>query len=112
MQLKNKYEKEYFEDLKPIPPEKIPSYKDLMKERGMDSTKVIDKPEIYTEQQKGNKMMLGWKTWVAGIGSILWGIIGAIVGVHSWTEVPNYILAGLAALGIGHKIEKTANNKL
>ena len=53
-------------------------------------------------------MMTGWKTWLAGLGSIIWGIAGFIAGVHDIETMVAFILSGLAALGIGHKIEKSA----
>ena len=48
--------------------------------------------------------MSGWKTWLAGVGAIVYGVI-LIVGGHQ-NEGITLILSGLAALGIGHKIEK------
>ena len=57
--------------------------------------------------------MTGWKTWAAAIGLMLSGLGLALAGVvadpmdftkiaEGWT----LIMAGLAAIGIGHKIEK------
>ena len=57
-------------------------------------------------------MMGGWKTWVAGLGTIFGGlamIAGALAdGIDPdkiWQGF-QMILAGLAIIGIGHKIEK------
>lgn len=49
--------------------------------------------------------MTGWKTLLSGIGSIVFGIIQIVTG--NTTEGIQFILAGLAILGIGHKIEKS-----
>lgn len=62
--------------------------------------------------------MTGWKTWTAAIGSIASGIGLIIAGLISdpidgtkigegWT----LILAGLALVGIGHKIEKSGKGE-
>ena len=60
--------------------------------------------------------MTGWKTWVGGIGLILSGAGAILVSFNFETmtfgEGLNQGLAmigaGFAALGIGHKIEKSA----
>lgn len=56
--------------------------------------------------------MSGWKTWAAGIGMILAGLgqVGMALGggdgdMNSGVQT---ILAGLAIIGIGHKVEKAA----
>jgi len=57
--------------------------------------------------------MAGWKTWLAAIGMIATGV-GLVIGgfladPQNWEMVQNgitMILAGLALIGIGHKIEK------
>jgi hypothetical protein len=58
--------------------------------------------------------MTGWKTWAAGIGSIVSGVGMIIVAVSSdpingelITSGIALIIAGLGLLGIGHKIEKS-----
>ena len=53
-----------------------------------------------------NNMMTGWKTWVAGLGAIIYGAV-LIIGGHTEQGI-TLILSGLAALGIGHKIEKAS----
>ena len=53
---------------------------------------------------KENKMMQGWKTWLSGIGAIVYGVI-LIIGGHAEQGV-TLILSGLGIIGIGHKIEK------
>lgn len=57
--------------------------------------------------------MKGWKTWAAALGMIFTGlaqIANAVINegdasVNSGIEL---ILAGLALIGIGHKIEKSS----
>ena len=51
-------------------------------------------------------MMKGWKTWLAGIGSILWGVIGIVTGTHDLEVGIGFITGGLGIIGIGHKLEK------
>lgn len=56
--------------------------------------------------------MKGWKTWAAGIGTILLGISqGALSlagqGYGDLQTAIQTIMAGLAIIGIGHKIEKS-----
>ena len=59
--------------------------------------------------------MKGWKTWAAGLALILPGV-GLILGTVAsgefdlgvFKEAFDLIGSGLAALGIGHKIEKAA----
>lgn len=67
----------------------------------------------YCKQEGGGKkkMMGGWKTNTAGIGSIIWGITGFVVGIHDATVMMQFVLGGLSVLGIGHKIEKTSEKK-
>jgi len=56
--------------------------------------------------------MKGWKTWVAGIGTILTGVGQLAMALSGQGDVDfnsaiTTITAGLAIIGIGHKIEKT-----
>ena len=55
--------------------------------------------------------MGGWKTWAAGLASILAGASMLVMsltgdGDGSVSEGIQMVIAGLAILGIGHKIEK------
>ena len=56
--------------------------------------------------------MSGYKTWIAGIGTILLGVsqvamaLGAPAAGTSINGGVQTVLAGLAILGLGHKIEK------
>jgi len=50
--------------------------------------------------------MKGWKTWIAGITSILYGIIGYIVEIHDPDAMVQFTTVGLGMIGLGHKIEK------
>ena len=56
--------------------------------------------------------MSGYKTWIAGIGTILLGVsqvamaLGAPEAGTSINGGVQTVLAGLAILGLGHKIEK------
>jgi len=50
--------------------------------------------------------MAGWKTWVAAVGSILWGIGGLLVQAHGPDGAAMFITGGFALIGIGHKVEK------
>lgn len=56
-------------------------------------------------------MMKGWKTWVAGGLSIVYGVIGFIVELHGMEAMISFVSIGLGMLGIGHKIEKASNGK-
>jgi len=50
--------------------------------------------------------MDGWKTWVAVIGMVLYGI--GVEGIYNnnWASAVNYVLGALALLGIGGKLSK------
>lgn len=50
--------------------------------------------------------MTGWKTLSAGIGAIAYGIGGVVAGLHDANTAVSYVLSGLVALGIGHKLDK------
>lgn len=50
--------------------------------------------------------MTGWKTWLAAIGSILWGVGGYLLDIHTIDIMAGFVTGGLALIGIGHKIEK------
>lgn len=61
--------------------------------------------------------MSGWKTWAAGIGMILFGLgmVGKGIAADPVSQDDikagaESVLAGLAILGIGHKIEKSGVN--
>lgn len=58
-------------------------------------------------------MMGGWKTWTAAIGMIVTGagliataVAGETVDPDKILEGAQLILAGLALIGLGHKLEK------
>ena len=58
-------------------------------------------------------MMTGWKTWASGIASILSGIVAILLAITGEGDGDlmagiSLIIAGLAILGIGHKVEKAA----
>ena len=50
--------------------------------------------------------MDGWKTWVAAITSVVYGV--GFLGIYSgnWAEAMVYIIAGLSLVGIGGKLTK------
>jgi hypothetical protein len=109
MRSKNKYEKEYFEDLKPKGMEEIPTYKDLMKQRhfDIDSTKVIDKPEIILDNKtKEERVMQGWKTW---LGVFLLGfsvVVQYVLGMADVADAIRTLAYMFLGVGIGHKLDK------
>ncbi len=53
--------------------------------------------------------MSGWKTVSAGLLTIVYGIAGTVVGLHDPATGFQYVVAGLAVLGIGHKLDKVAD---
>jgi len=53
-------------------------------------------------------MMRGWKTWIAGILSIAYGAIGWLVDLHGPDSAWQFVIQGLAIIGLGHKLEKSA----
>lgn len=46
----------------------------------------------------------GYKAYLAGFGSILYGVGGAYVGLHGPGEVVAYSVAGLGLIGIRQKM--------
>jgi hypothetical protein len=50
--------------------------------------------------------MKGWLTVTTGAASIAYGLGGAVIGLHDQQDAVNYALAGLAALGIGRKLDR------
>ena len=62
---------------------------------------------------KEEGVMSGWKTWVGGIGLILAGLSMIATGVTNNFDLQKIqegmalVAAGAAAIGIGHKIEKS-----
>ena len=64
------------------------------------------------------EIMSGWKTWAGGIGLIASGVgmIAQTIASDEFDMNKIYagialIGAGLSTIGVGHKIEKTANGK-
>jgi hypothetical protein len=53
--------------------------------------------------------MSGWKTKAAAFVSILYGLVGWWAGLHGMDGAIQFIVAGMTALGVGHKIEKVGN---
>ena len=50
--------------------------------------------------------MKGWKTWLAVISSIGYGIMGYVSELHDLDTAIKMVIGGLALVGLGHKIEK------
>ena len=50
----------------------------------------------------------GWTTALAGVGSLAFGIGGILNGQLETETAMSFILVGLAALGIGNKLDKAA----
>lgn len=50
--------------------------------------------------------MKGWKTWLAAGASVVYGIGGWIGGLHDADQASQFVIAGLALVGIGHKLDK------
>lgn len=50
--------------------------------------------------------MSGWKTWLAALGTLLYGILFEGLYNGNWANAVNYILAALALVGIGSKLDK------
>lgn len=53
--------------------------------------------------------MNGWKTWVAAIGMIIYAIAYEGLYNNNWASAVQLILAALALIGIGSKIDKIKN---
>lgn len=58
-----------------------------------------------------NKTMGGWKTWTAAGLSVIYGVGGFIAGLHDADTMMTFVVAGLGMVGLGHKIEKSANKE-
>ena len=52
-------------------------------------------------------MMGGWKTWAAAGLSIVYGVVGFVLGLHDSSSMMGFVTAGLALVGLGHKIDKS-----
>jgi hypothetical protein len=50
--------------------------------------------------------MSGWKTRTAAALAVIYGIGGAMLGLHDWDAAASYVINGLGLVGIGHKIDK------
>jgi hypothetical protein len=50
--------------------------------------------------------MSGWKTKAGAALLIVFGILGAFLGLHDLTEGVRLVGEGLIAIGVGHKIQK------
>lgn len=51
--------------------------------------------------------MSGWKTKIAAFLSVAYGVFGIFAGLHDSSEGVQFVVNGLALIGIGHKIEKS-----
>jgi hypothetical protein len=50
--------------------------------------------------------MSGWKTWLAVIGMIMYAVFYEGVFLGNWANAVQLILAALALIGIGSKLDK------
>lgn len=48
----------------------------------------------------------GYKTYVAGVASVVFGVSGLLSGQLDMTAAWGFIIAGLTTLGVGHKVQK------
>lgn len=97
------------DEIKPKGLETIPTHKDLVKERfKVDSTKVIDKPEIFLEQKKEIKIMIGWKTWFGAFLMLVSVIVHYVLGMPEIGEAIRNLALMFLGVGIAHKIDKAA----
>jgi hypothetical protein len=48
----------------------------------------------------------GWKSKGAGILAIIFGLLGALLGLHDMSEGMRFVIEGMGILGVAHKIEK------
>lgn len=51
--------------------------------------------------------MIGWKTWIAAALSICYGVFGWLLDLHGPDAMMQFVINGLALVGIGHKIDKS-----
>jgi hypothetical protein len=51
-------------------------------------------------------MMTGWKSKAAGGLAILFGLLGALFGLHDMSEGMRFVIEGMGILGVAHKIQK------
>lgn len=54
--------------------------------------------------------MSGYKTKLAAALAIVYGVVGLFLGLHDSDACMQFVINGLGLIGIGHKIEKAANN--
>jgi hypothetical protein len=52
--------------------------------------------------------MKGWKLWLSAGLSVGYGVAGYFFDLHDATTAVGFVNAGIASVGIGHKIEKLA----
>lgn len=50
--------------------------------------------------------MTGWKTKTAAIVSVIYGLLGWLLGLHGADIAMQFIVQGIGIAGVGHKIEK------
>jgi hypothetical protein len=72
--------------------------------------KIFPLNNISINKNESNKIMSGWKTWLAVIGALTTGAYLCFTG-HT-TEGIASILYGLSLLGIGGKLDKIQNATL
>ena len=65
---------------------------------------IKDEMKLNNEIKGGRKMMAGYKTWLAVAGMVILGVVEILNGATE-TGITK-IVAALALVGIGHKIEK------
>jgi len=52
------------------------------------------------------KLLSGYKTYLVGIGMILYGVGGYAAGLHDWDTAMTFIMNGLAMMGLRAGVSK------
>ena len=55
--------------------------------------------------------LTGYKTYIVGLGMILYGIGGLAAGIHDWDTASRLVLEGLAFMGLRAGISKVNGGK-
>ena len=55
-------------------------------------------------------MLKGYKTYIVGLGMILYGVGGLAAGIHDWDTASQFVLNGLAFMGLRAGVSSLKTN--
>ena len=66
--------------------------------------------KLKVNQWKEAMMLSGWKTYIVGACSILYGVAGFVLGKHDYDTMMQLVILGLGMMGLKSAIKKASSS--